>query len=73
VQKVVRTVYGNSSGLEVKVGMHQGSAFSPLLFVIVLEAISREFRVALPWELLYTDDLVVTAETEEDLIKRLNA
>jgi len=37
-----------------------------------MEAISREFRVALPWELLYADDLVVTAETEEDLIKRLN-
>ena len=35
---------------------HQGSA-SPLLFVIVLDAISREFRVALPWELLNADDL----------------
>jgi len=67
---VVRTVYGNSNGFEVKVGMHQGSALSPLLFV--MEALSREFRVALPWELLYADDLVVIAETEEDLIKRLN-
>jgi len=65
-------VYGNSSGFEVKVGMHQGSALSPLLFVIVMEAISTEFRVALPWELLYTDDLVVISETEEHLIKRLN-
>ena len=69
---VVRTVYSNSSDFEVKVGMHQGSTLSPLLFVIVTEAISREFRVALPWELLYADDLVVIAETEEDLIKRLS-
>ena len=52
---VVRTVNGNSKGFEVKVGMHQGSGLSPLLFVIVMEAISREFRVALPWELLYAD------------------
>ena len=37
-----------------------------------MEALSREFRVALPWELLYADELVVIAETEEDLIKRLN-
>jgi len=69
---VVRTVYGNSSGFEAKLGMHQGSALSLLLFVIVVKAISREFRVAIPWELLYADDLVVIAETKEDLIKRLN-
>jgi len=68
----VRTVYGNSKSFAVKVGMHQGSALSPLLFVIVMEAISREFRVALPWELLYADDLAVIAETEQELIKRLN-
>ena len=65
---VVRTVYGNSKGFEVKMGMHQGSG----LFVIVMEAISREFRVALPWELLYADDLAVIAETVEELINRLN-
>ena len=37
-----------------------------------METLSREFRVALPWELLHADDLVVIAETEDDLIKRLN-
>ena len=66
---VVRTVYGNSKGFEVKVGMHQGSGLSPFLFVIVMEVISREFRVALPWELLYADDLAMIAESEEGLIK----
>ena len=69
---VVRTVYGNSNGFEVKLGMHQGSALSHLLCVTIMEALSREFRVALPWELLYADDVVVIAETEDDLIKRLN-
>jgi len=68
---VVRTVYGNSKSFEVKVGMHQGSALCPLLFVIVMEAISK-FRVALGWELLYGDDLAVIGESEEELIKRLN-
>jgi len=67
-----KTVYGNTNTFGVKVSMHQGSALSRLLFVMVMEALSREFRVALPWELLYADDLVVIAETEEDLIKRLN-
>ena len=69
---VVGTVYGNSKDFDVKVGMQQGSALSPLLLVIVMEVISREFRVALPWQLLYADDLAVIAETEEELIKRLN-
>ena len=36
---VVRTVYGNSSGFEVKVGMHQGSALSPLLLPAALRAV----------------------------------
>ena len=52
--------------------MHQGTALRPLLFVIVIEAISREFRVTLPWELLYADDLVMIAETEEDLRGLMN-
>jgi len=56
---VARTVYDNSICFQVKVGMHQGSAMSPLLFVIVMEAISREFRIALPRELLYADDLPI--------------
>jgi len=36
-----------------------------------MEATSREFRVALPRELLYADDLAVIVATEDDLIKRL--
>jgi len=50
-ETAVTTVYSNSSGFEVNVGMYQGSALSPVLFVIVMEAISREFRVASQWEL----------------------
>jgi len=40
---------------------------------MVMEALSREFRVAFLWGLLYADDLVVIAETEDDLIKGLNS
>ena len=51
----------------VKVGVHQGSVLSPLLFIIVMEALSRELRTGLPWELLYADDLVLMAESLEEL------
>ena len=39
-----------SEEFEVKVGVHQGSVFSPLVFIIVLEALSREFCSGVPWE-----------------------
>ena len=54
-----------------KVGAHQGAVLSPLLFMIVVEALSKEFRVGCPWELLYAGDLVLVAETLEDLKKKL--
>jgi len=50
VKTVVITVCSNSKCFEVKVGMHQGLALSPLLFVIVMVAVFRKFRVAFPWE-----------------------
>ena len=62
---------GLSEKFSVNVGVHQGSVLSPLLFIIVLEALSREFRAGVPWEDLYADDLVIIAETLEECIERL--
>ena len=50
---------GYSKEFEVKVEVHQGSVFSPLLFIIVLEALSCEFPADVPCEDLYADDLVI--------------
>ena len=60
-----------SKGFRVKVGVHQGSVLSPLLFIIVLEALSRRFRGGLPMELLYADDLVLMADSEEQLVEKI--
>jgi len=43
------TVCGDSECFEVRVSVHRDLALS-LLFVIVMEAMSGEFRVALPWD-----------------------
>ena len=34
---------------------------SPFLFIIVLEALAREIHTGCPWELLYADDLIISA------------
>ena len=70
VTTAVKIGEAESVAFPVKVGVHQGSVLSPLLFIIVLEALSQEFRVGLPWELLYADDLVL-AESEENLMTKL--
>ena len=67
----VRVGEGFSKEFEVKVGVHQGSVLSPLLFIIVLEALSREFRAGVPWEDLYADDLVIIADSIEECVRRL--
>jgi hypothetical protein len=71
VTMAVKLRGGESEAFGVKIGLHQGSVLSPLLFIIVLEALSRNSRVGLPWELLYADDLVLLAESEEKLLVRL--
>jgi len=45
---VVRRIYGNTNDFEV------GSALTPLLFVVVTEALSRQFRVVLTLTLTLT-------------------
>ena len=70
---VVRTPCGDSAGFTVNVGVHQGSILSPLLFVIVMEAITRGSTKGLPWELLYADDLILVAESVEELRRKLHS
>ena len=48
VTTAVKIKEGESDGFEVKVGVHQGSVLSILLFIIALEALTSEFRVGLP-------------------------
>ena len=44
---------------------------SPLLFIIVMEAVTHSVREGLPWEMLYADDLVLVGKCEEELKEKL--
>ena len=71
VRRCVHVGKGYSEEFEMKVGVHQGSVLSPLLFIIVLEALSWEFCSGVPWEGLYADDLVIMAESLKECVRRL--
>ena len=70
-RSLFRVGEGFSKEFEVKVRVNQGSVLSPLLFIIVLEALSCEFRAGVPWEDLYADDLVIIADSLEECVRRL--
>ena len=59
VIRAVKVMYGNakscvrvkgqfSDEFNIKFGVHQGAVRSPLVFIIVMEPLSREFRVGCP-------------------------
>ena len=60
----------SSDDFEIGVGVHQGSALSPLLFILVMNEATKECCLGDPWELLYADDLVLTAETKEEVERK---
>ena len=48
VWSCVRVGEGLSDEFEVRIGVHQGSVLNPLLFIVILEALSSEFRAGVP-------------------------
>ena len=55
----------------MKVGLHQGSALSPLLFIIIMDVLAEEARTKPPWAMLFADDLVLVSETVEEVEEEL--
>eukprot|EP00795_Rhopilema_esculentum_P004476 gene4476-biopygen12171 len=64
---VVRTPYGETKEFTIDVSLHQGSALSLFLFVIVMDVISEVWRSGVQWETLFADDLELMADSEEEL------
>ena len=48
-----RTLIGSTESFEVKVGLHQGSALSPLLSIIIMDVISQEVGRGPPHAIIF--------------------
>ena len=59
---------GLSEEFPVNIGLRQGSALSPLLFIMVMELISRKIRTNdVLVKVMYADDLAMIAESKQKL------
>ena len=67
----VRCATGMTEAFKVKVGLHQGSALSPLLFAIVIDRLTDEVREPAPWTMIYADDIVICSESRENVETKL--
>ena len=64
------TAVSETKKFKVSVGLYQGSALSPFLFLLITDMLSEEVWNEELGELLYADDLVIAAENE-DLLRRV--
>jgi len=67
----VRTSTGDTKYFLVNIGLHKGSEFSPFLFTIVMDELTREIEDEVPWYMLFADDIVLIDETREGLNDKL--
>ncbi|XP_065318840.1 uncharacterized protein LOC135926837 [Gordionus sp. m RMFG-2023] len=61
----------DSESFKVKIGLHQGSVLSSLLFILVMDVVAREMHEGLPWELLFAD-VVLMANSERELRDKIS-
>ena len=72
-ERVVRCAVGTTESFKGKVGLHQGSAFSPFFFAVIMDRLTDEVRRKPPWTMLFADDIVICEETREEVEQRLES
>ena len=57
----------------MKVVLHQGSALSPCLFLMVVDRMTDEIREEVPWTTMFADDIVICSESKEQVEEKLES
>jgi hypothetical protein len=69
VKTAVKMEGARSDWFQVKVGVHQGSVLSPLLFVVVMDEVTKELRTDMR-EFLYADDVVILGDSWKEVSEK---
>ena len=70
IETSVKVEYTRLESFDVKVGVHQGSILSPLLFVLVMDEVTKDIREGVVKEMLYADDIVLVDDNWEEVESR---
>jgi len=68
---VIKTAVGTTDSFNVGVGLHQGSALSPVLFALIMDRLTDEIREDAPWTMLFADDIVLIGKTKEEVQRKV--
>ena len=63
--------YNNQPRAEKVIAIFQNILIFWRVLVAVMEVVTRGVKEGLPWELLYADDLVLVAQSKEELREKV--
>ena len=68
---VVRSAALESNSFGVEVGLHQCSALSPYLFLLLMDVLTEDVRKDVPGSMIFADDIVLCGDDETDITEYL--
>jgi hypothetical protein len=71
IETSVWTSDRDTNDFPINIGLHEGLALSPYLFVLVMDEVTRDIQGGIPWCMLNADDVVFVDESRAGVDQKL--